>query len=226
MKNDNSNELLNMASSNYTELIKLQEDIKKDPRKIKTMKFDHYEAAEKTDKDSHNNEKLNVYHNRYSSTLKVLQKVKDFANKFSDNVIMDFELDKDNHMTSAIICYDGPGDTGKVYLWKGTYDKPDYIKFRITPAGECKITKIFSQEQGLGHKSFMFGVLKTALEEHNTHVVNNRYSSMIEEKPVLRKVVAELSENTAEEKELYKNFFVKNKFEFDQKGIYKMLSKF
>ncbi len=206
----------------------MQEDIKKDPRKIKSMKFDSYSTIEDINDGSQTpeHERLKKYSNKYNSTLEVLYKLKDFVNQFNDNVIMDFELDKHNYMTSAIICYDGPGDTGKVYLWKSTYQKPDYMKFKITPMGECKITKIFSQEQGLGHKSFMFNVLKNALEEHNTHVVNNRYSSIIEEKPVLMKVVAELSENTNEEKESYKNFFIKNKFEFGEKGIFKKLSTF
>jgi len=228
MKNNNINELLEVALSKYRELMKLQDDIKRDPRKLKYLKVDNVDIVE----DFHaikfepDYEKFMTYSKKCSNIVEVLNKVKDFVNKFSNEIIIDFEVDKEQYTTVAIAGYDGSGDTGKVYLWKSTYEKPDYIKFKTTPMGECKITRIFSQEQVLGHKSFMFNVLKKTLEEHNTSIINNKFATLINEQPVIRKIVAELSENTEAEKGSFHKFFVKNGFEFTEKGIYKMMSKF
>lgn len=227
MKDGNINQLLEDTSHKYKELIKLQEEIKRNPHKLKTIKLEHIETPDEFHSKKLNSDydKLKLYKHKHKSTVDVLNKVKDFLKQFSDQIIVDFELDKEHHTTVAIAGYEGPGDTSKVYLWKGTYEKPDYIKFKITPMGECRITRIFSQEQGLGHKSFMFNVLKKTLQEHNTSVINNKYASMINEQPVLMKIVADLSENTAQEIEMYNRFFVKKGFEFKDNYVYKLMSK-
>lgn len=221
--------LLHMTSSKYKTLLEQQEIIKKDPRKLKTMQFD----IEDINDDLHgikfkaDYEKFKTYMSKYKNTVGVLNKAKDFIKQFNTDVIVDFELDKSHYTTMAIASYDGHGDVGKVYLWKSTFDKPDYIKFRLTPSGECKITKIFCQEQGLGHKTFMFHTLKKAVEEHNTYLINNKFDSstpIIDEHPIVMKFVADLSENNEEEKETYKKFFIKKGFDYTPKGVVKMIS--